>query len=201
MRTSPGKGLRRAAIRIAALLNVIGTGVILVLIAVMNADIVARGVFHAPFRGVAEIVVFSLVLIVFLQLPDVVEGNRLTRSDGFLRLLGGTRPVAARLLRRAVDLVAAMFFAMLVWAVWPSFLESFESCHFFSQPEFGPQPSGNPVTDLRAAFGRCHYFGTPGILTAPWWPAKLAILIGVALSSALFLYKALCGDKETENQS
>ena len=65
--------------------NAVGTLTVLVLVVVMNIDVVARGVFHAPFLGVVDIVIFSMILIVFLQLPDVIRVNRLkARLCGFL---------------------------------------------------------------------------------------------------------------------
>ncbi len=188
-------GARNFAVRLAALSNAVGTAVLFILVAVMNVDVVARGVFHAPFRGVVEVVIFSLVLIVFLQLPNVAEGNRLTRSDGFLMLMRSRNPALAGLMSRLIDLIACIFMAMIAWTMWPEFVEAFESCHFFSQPEFGPPPTGNIWTDLKDGFARCDYFGTPGILTAPWWPAKLAIFFGVLLSAILFAFKTLLGPR------
>jgi len=179
---------------VAMAANVVGTIVLFVLVVVMNTDVVARGIFHAPFRGVVEVVIFSLVLIVFLQLPDVVRSDRLTRSDGFLTVLKDRNPQAARTARRIIDAVAAIFMALIAWTVWPEFLEAFESCHFFTEPEFGPPFTGDFWVDLDAAFGRCDYFGTPGILTAPWWPARLAIFFGVVWSALVFALKAGFGD-------
>ena len=74
-------------VAIAIVANVSGAFVLLTLVAIMNVDIVSRNIFNAPFRGVVEVVIFSLALIVFLQLPDVVRTGRLTRSDGFLGVL------------------------------------------------------------------------------------------------------------------
>jgi len=74
-------------VAVAIVANVSGAFVLLTLVAIMNADVVSRNLFNAPFRGVVEVVIFSLALIVFLQLPDVVRTGRLTRSDGFLSLL------------------------------------------------------------------------------------------------------------------
>lgn len=184
--------------RIAIIANAVGTFVIFVLVAAMNTDVIARGIFNSPFRGVVEVVIFSMVLIVFLQLPDVVRVNRLTRSDGFLAVLGDRNPAFAQLLSRLIDAVACVFMALIVWTMWPEFVESFESCHFFTPPEFGAAPSGEFWTDLSAAFARCDYFGTPGILTAPWWPAKLAICFGVAMCTIIFGLKAILGDRHPE---
>ncbi|CAN0506260.1 unnamed protein product, partial [Scytosiphon promiscuus] len=110
-----------ASISVATIANMVGTGIIFVLVAILNADVVARGVFHDPIRGVVEMVIFSLALIVFMQLPDVVRSNRLTRSDGMLLMLFESRPEAARILTRVIDLVAGIFMALIAWTMWPEF--------------------------------------------------------------------------------
>jgi len=186
-------GIRAIATKLAVGANVIGTTFILLLVVIMNVDVVARGVFHAPLRGTVEVVIFSLVLIVFLQLPNVVQGGRLTRSDGFLLLMQSTRPKVSHLASRVIDLVSGLFMALITWTMWPEFLDAFGSCGFFVQPEFGGAPTGSLWGDVVQSWGRCDYFGTPGVFTAPWWPAKLAILFGVGLSALLFLLKAIAG--------
>ncbi|MDD9715778.1 TRAP transporter small permease subunit [Dinoroseobacter sp. PD6] len=72
--------------------NAAGTFVVMAMIVVINYDIVARGLFNKPFLGAVEVVQFSMVLIVFLQLPDMIRVGRLTRSDGFLMLMPARRP-------------------------------------------------------------------------------------------------------------
>ncbi len=181
---------------VAIVANAIGTAVIFVLVSIMNVDIIARGVFHAPLRGVVEIVIFSLILIVFLQLPDVVRSNRLTRSDGFLVYAAQRKPKLAATISRLIDLLSAIFMLLIAWTVWPEFLESIETCHFITPPEFGAPPTGEFITDLKAAFARCEYFGTPGIFTAPWWPAKLAIFFSVSLCFIIFMFKAILGTQK-----
>lgn len=181
-------------ISIASIANAAGTLVIFILVGTMNVDVVARGVFHAPMNGVVEVVIFSLILIVFLQLPDVVYHNRLTRSDGFLTYAKTKFPRFANSVERFTDLAAGIFMAFIVWTMWPEFLESFETCHFFTPPDFGPAPTGEFFADLRTAFGRCDYFGTPGIFTAPWWPAKLAIVFSVTLCCIIFAFKTVLGN-------
>ena len=78
--------------RLAIAANAIGTLVVLILVVVVNFDVGARGIFNSPFLGAVEVVQFSMVLIVFLQLPDVVRVDRLTRSDGFLVAVGNRFP-------------------------------------------------------------------------------------------------------------
>lgn len=155
--------------RAATFANAVGTVVVLVLVAVVNVDVVARGVFNSPFRGAVEVVQFSMVLIVFLQLPDVVRVDRLTRSDGFLAVIGTRRPQLQTLLNRIIDAVSATLMTVIAVAMWPEFVEMWESQD---------------------------YFGTPGIFTAPWWPLKLAIFISAALCAALFGLRALRGRRE-----
>ena len=88
--------------------------------AVVNFDVVARGAFNAPFRGAVEVVQFSMVLIVFLQLPDVVRVDRLTRSDGFLTVMGGRFPRIQTTLRRVIDAVSCVFMLLIAIAGPPS---------------------------------------------------------------------------------
>lgn len=150
--------------RIATIANAIGTLVVLALVAVVNYDVVARGVFNVPFMGAVEVVQFSMVLIVFLQLPDVIRVNRLTRSDGFLVFASKRWPVFTRVLGQCINLVAAVFMLLVAIAIWPEFVEMLETKDFF---------------------------GVPGVFTAPWWPIKLVIFVSAALCSLMFLLKVL----------
>ena len=101
--------------------NALGTLTVLALVLVVNYDVIARGFFGAPFMGAVEVVQFTLVFIVFLQLPDVVRVGRLTRSDGFLLLIEMRMPTLALWLQRAVDAVAAIFMTPVAYAIWPEF--------------------------------------------------------------------------------
>lgn len=156
---------------ISQVANAIGTLVVLGLVLIVNFDVVARGIFHAPFRGAVEVVQFSMVLIVFLQLPDVVRVNRLTRSDGLLAVLGDRHPRLANSMARTIDLISAVFMGLIVLTVWPDFIENWESAD---------------------------YFGTPGIFTAPWWPVKLVILMSAGLCCLLWFAKAIIGNRSPE---
>ncbi|TCL08321.1 TRAP-type C4-dicarboxylate transport system permease small subunit [Shimia isoporae] len=169
-----GKTLRALsgiASTIATGANAIGTLVVLGLVLIVNFDVVARGIFNAPFRGAYEVVQFAMVLIVFLQLPDVVRVSRLTRSDGFLVVIGHRFPRFANGLRKAIDTVSAVFMALIAVTIWPEFLD---------------------MLDTR------DYFGVPGIFTAPWWPIKLTIFASAALCAVLFLFKVLSPAEKPE---
>ena len=151
---------RKIAGGVAMAANAAGTFVVIGLILVVNYDIVARGLFNRPFLGAVEVVQFSMVLIVFLQLPDVVRVGRLTRSDGFLGLMRHRSPAAGKTLSRAIDLVSLAFMIIVAVAIWPEFLDMWESQDFF---------------------------GVPGVFTAPWWPVKLVIFLSACLCGLHFL--------------
>lgn len=150
-------------------INAIGTLVVLGLVAAVNFDVIARGVFNAPFRGSVELVQFSIVLIVFLQLPDVVRSGKLTRSDGLLLLLGQSKPRITGTLRRAINLLSAVLMLLIAITIWPEFVEAWETNDFF---------------------------GTPGIFTAPWWPVRLVIFLSASLCCILWICKALGTEPE-----
>lgn len=151
---------------IALAANAAGTFVVVMLIAVVNYDIIARSVFNKPFLGAVEVVQFSMVLIVFLQLPDVVRVRRLTRSDGFLGLVSRRNPKTGRLASRVIDAASAAFMIIIAIAIWPEFLEMWASQD---------------------------YFGVPGVFTAPWWPVKLVIFLSASLCAILFILQTLLG--------
>ncbi|MES0882548.1 TRAP transporter small permease subunit [Roseibium sp. SCP14] len=165
------RALSQLANWVAIAANAVGTLIVLGLVLIVNYDVVARGFFNAPFRGAVEVVQFSMVLIVFLQLPDVVRTNRLTRSDGFLTILQTTKPRLAETLRRAINFASAVFMALVAYAIWPEFVEMYETRDFF---------------------------GVPGVFTAPWWPVKLAIYLSATLCTVLFAMKVLSPDKKVD---
>lgn len=161
--------LRFWANGLAQCANALGTLCVLALVVIVSFDVVARGVFNAPVMGSIEIVQFSMVLIVFLQLPDVVRANRLTRSDGFLTIARRRWPGLARWLGRLIDLVACVFMLAIAVSIWPEFVDNFQSRDFF---------------------------GIPGVFTAPWWPVKLVIFLSAVLSTILFALRMVIADSD-----
>ena len=156
--------LAQAANGVAIAANITGTMVVLGLVLVVNYDIVARGLFNRPFHGAVELVQFAMVLIVFLQLPDVIRVERLMRSDGFLVLVGMRYPRVELAMRRAIDALSFVLMTLIAIAIFPEFIKMWETQD---------------------------YFGIPGVFTAPWWPIKLTILFGTTLCAAIFILKAI----------
>lgn len=154
---------------IAMMANAAGTFVVIALISVVTYDVIARSLFNAPFLGAVEVVQFSMVLIVFLQLPDVIRVGRLTRSDGFLGLMRSRKPAVGRKMSQIIDLVSAIFMILVAVAIWPEFLEMWESQD---------------------------YFGVPGVFTAPWWPVKLVIFLSACLCIVHFLLHVFTRTKD-----
>src|SRR5690606_33906384 len=137
-------------------LNALGTLIIIGLMLLINADIIGRTGFNAPVRGVTELVSLSIVGIVFLQLADTLRCGRFTRADMLLERLKRTQPVFAASLHALYHLVGAALMIIILWAAWPSLIESIE---------------------IR------EYVGALGDFTAPVWPVRLMMLVGLAVTA------------------
>lgn len=168
MAASALTAVRKPLDGIAISANAVGTLVVLGLVLIVNYDAIARSLFNSPFLGAVEVVQFSMVLIVFLQLPDVIRVGRLTRSDGLLGLVARSNPAAGRVMSRIIDLFSLTFMVIIAIAIWPEFLEMWETQDFF---------------------------GIPGVFTAPWWPVKLVIFLSACLCALHFILHVAKGPK------
>lgn len=127
------------------------------------ADVIGRAALNAPILGVPEMVQFSIVGIVFLQLPQTLRAGGLTRSELLLQPLRSRGPRAARVLEALYDLTGAALFALILAATWPLALQAFESREFY---------------------------GSTGVVQIPTGPLKLIIIAGCAVMSLQFLVRA-----------
>ena len=144
--------IRRVVDFVTTGLNVLGTLLIMAIMLLINADVIGRGVFNAPVSGVPEMVSMSIVAIVFLQIAQTFAKGRLTRTDA---IMGYVERRAPRL-RLAFELVFSVAAILLVWQILAA-----------SAPLF------------RKSWVRNTFEGTIGDFTAPIWPVKLIILIGL----------------------
>lgn len=149
--------------RLGRVLNALGTLWIVALMLLINADVLGRDLLGAPVRGVTELVSLSIVGIVFLQLADTLHSGRFTRADVLLQRLMRTRPVAAALLQALFHMVGAALMAVILWAAWSPLVESVR---------------------IR------EYVGAIGDFTAPVWPVRLIMLIGLSVTLVTFLLLA-----------
>lgn len=140
--------------------NIIGTLLIVGLVLLICMDVVGREVFGQPLSGVPEMLSLSIVAIVFLQVPQALRANRLTRSDGLINTLHRRAPRLASLLETSFELLGILVTCAIIYAHWPILMRSIE---------------------------RNDFVGSVGNITLPTWPVKLLILIGLVLLALQFM--------------
>ncbi|MBL8383854.1 MAG: TRAP transporter small permease [Burkholderiales bacterium] len=149
--------------RLLAFLSAIGTAWIFLLMVLICSDVASRDAFNAPILGVPEMVQFSIVGIVFLQLPQTLRSGGLTRSDVLLSGIVRRWPRGGYAMQCLFDLIAAGLFAVIFAATLPL---------------------------LQAAFTNAEFYGSTGVVQIPIWPLKLLILIGCTAMASQFLLHA-----------
>ncbi|MBS0501550.1 MAG: TRAP transporter small permease [Ottowia sp.] len=149
--------------RLTRLLNAIGTLWIVALMLLINSDVLGRELLGAPVRGVTELVSLSIVGIVFLQLADTLASGRMTRADVLLDRLKRTTPWLAAALQALYHLVGALLMGVILWAAWEPLVES-----------------------IRIQ----EYVGALGDFTAPVWPVRLIMLVGMVATLLTFVLLA-----------
>ncbi|WP_126975907.1 TRAP transporter small permease subunit [Frigidibacter oleivorans] len=160
---APAGAFGRAADRIMGLANIVATSWILLIMALILADVAGRNLLGRPVAGVPEMVKFSIVGIVFLQIAHTHRRGEMIRSDGILGMLAARRPGLARAMDIGAQLAGAAFALMLAWAIWPKALR---------------------------AFRRGEMEGVSGHFQLPVWPFHTLILLGSLLLALSFLLAA-----------
>lgn len=145
-------------------LNVIGSVLILLLMALVGFDVAGRNLFGSPLSGVPEMVTLSIVAIVFLQIPQALRAGRFTRSDAVIGWLRRASPAIGRLFETLFDLISIGVISVIFYATWPLFVRSWT---------------------------RGDYIGAVGDFTAPTWPVKATILIGSAVLVLQFIARII----------
>ncbi|MBF9030974.1 TRAP transporter small permease subunit [Rhodobacterales bacterium HKCCE3408] len=125
------------------------------IMALINADVVGRGLFGTPMPATAEIVSAAIVSIVFLQLPHATLMGRNIRSDMLIGRLERGRPRAALALDTFHHILGTLMLAIMLYFVAP---------------------------ELVTAVERNETVGLYGVLLLPSWPFVLMVVIGLALS-------------------
>lgn len=161
--TSREPALVRLLGHVMSLTNVVATTWILLLMVLIVADVVGRNAFLSPIAGVPEMVKYSIVGIVFLQVAHTHWKGQMIRSDGLLSLMAARRPRLAAGFDLVAQLVGAGFTSALAWAVWPKMIRAFE---------------------------RGEMEGVSGHFTMPVWPFLAIIVLGSVLLSLSFLLSA-----------
>ncbi|WP_323781067.1 TRAP transporter small permease [Thalassovita sp.] len=166
--------LGKAAVALMGVANVVATLWILGLMVLIVADILGRELFAHPIAGVPEMVKYSIVGIVFLQISHTHRAGQMIRSDGILGMVRKARPRLAAAMDLIAQLCGAGFAAMLCWAVWPKAVR---------------------------AYMRGELEGISGHFTLPVWPFLGLIVLGSALLSASFLMSAAAAVQQIRKTS
>ena len=85
------------------------------------ADIVGRSVFNSPVYGVPEIVMNSIVMIVFLQAGYAIRSGAMLRADFLAQRFP---PMFGRIAMAVGYLLGAAFFAMILLGGWEAAIRS-----------------------------------------------------------------------------
>jgi TRAP-type mannitol/chloroaromatic compound transport system permease small subunit len=159
-----GRGTAAAALgafdRLIIGMNALGSIWVLFVIVLVNGDALGRSFFAHPIVGTHELIQISIVGIVFMQLADAIRTGRLTRADSFLEFVRARWPRAAAALEAVFMLLGAAYMAIGLWGSVPL---------------------------LQEALRRNSWIGNEGVFTAPVWPVKTIIVIGLAVCMLQFL--------------
>ena len=85
------------------------------------ADVIGRTVFNTPLYGVPEIVMNSIVMIVFLQAGYAIRSRAMLRADFLARRFP---PLFGRVVLALGYLLGAAFFLMILVGSWDSAINS-----------------------------------------------------------------------------
>ncbi|HSA88469.1 MAG TPA: TRAP transporter large permease subunit [Burkholderiales bacterium] len=141
-------------------MNSVGTLWIFGLMFLICADVAGRYLFSAPIKGAAEMVGYSIVTAVFLQMASTLRAGRFTRVELLVEPLEARRPAAAHALNGVYHLAGAAMFALITWGTWPK---------------------------LRDAWAHDEITGTPGVFVFLIWPFLAVIVLGAAATAVEFV--------------
>ena len=149
--------------RIAGLANVAATAWIIFLMVLVVADVAGRNLLGRPIAGVPEMVKFSIIGIVFLQIAHTHASGQMIRSDGLLSVIMTRRPRLGHLMDAIAQILGAVLTVALAWTVWPRLIKAWE---------------------------RNEFEGAAGYFALPVWPFLAIIIAGSILLSVSFAIKA-----------
>lgn len=145
-------------------LNGIGSLLIGAVMLLICADVLARNLINRPIHGVSEMVGLSIIAIVFLQLGSTLRHDRMSRAELFIDGFRLRHARAGACLQLLFDLAGVLVCAILFYATWPKFDQAWSNSEFI---------------------------GVQGVFTAPTWPVRLIVLVGLAVTAIQYLLIAL----------
>lgn len=159
--------------RLLAGMNILASFWLVALMLIICADVAARMV-SRPMFGVFEIAKFSIVGIVWLQMPYALRAGRHLRSDLLLNLMPRT---GRRAINALNSLIGAAIFAMIAYLTSDDLVDSYVNGTF----------EGEPVR----------------LLTWPFWLTLVLGTSAMAVEYVIQLFQSLFGasvpsDRESE---
>ncbi len=145
-------------------MNSAGTLWIFGLMFLICADVAGRYLFNAPINGAAEMVGYSIVTAVFLQMASTLHVGRFTRVELLIEPLEASRPAAAHSFNAVFSLLGAAVFGLITWGTWP---------------KLGHAWTTDEIT------------GTPGVFVFRIWPFLAIIVFGAAVTAVEFALQFL----------
>jgi len=115
--------MSRAFHNLLAGFNTLASVWVLLLVGLISADVIGRAGFNSPLPGVPEIVRFSIVGMVWLQMAYTLRSGNHLRTTLFL---GRMPSLAQRAVLIANSLVGVGLFMMIAWLGWIEMAKSFE---------------------------------------------------------------------------
>jgi TRAP-type C4-dicarboxylate transport system permease small subunit len=140
--------------RLTAFMNAAGSVMVLLIMAVILADICGRFLFSRPLAGTPEIVAMSIAVIVFLQFPSTLRAGRVIAADGLVEWAGRRSVRAEQWLLAFYHLIGAAMFGIVCRYVVPL---------------------------ARSAWANADYYGSLSVFTFPKWPVFALIAFGCAV--------------------
>jgi tripartite ATP-independent transporter DctM subunit len=141
-------------------MNSVGTLWIFALMFLICADVAGRYLLNAPIKGAAEMVGYSIVAAVFLQMASTLRAGRFTRVEMLIEPLEARRPAAGHSFNAVYHLVGAAVFALITWGTWPKLADAW---------------TNDEIT------------GTPGVFVFLIWPFLAVVVLGAAVTAIEFL--------------
>ena len=137
-------------------MNALGSLLILAVMILMCVDVLMRDLANRPINGVAELVAASIIVIVFLQLPNTVRQRRMVEADLFIVGFVERHPVAGHVLLASFAGLGAALMGVIFYATFPLFARAWRDDEFF---------------------------GVQGMFTAPSWPIQFVVLLGAIFAA------------------
>lgn len=139
---------------LTALMNAVGTVLVLLIMLVILADVLGRFLFSDPLEGTPEIVAMSIAAIVFLQFPSTLRAGRVISTDAFLEWVAMRSIRAEEWLLSTYHVLGGAMFLVVCLHVWPLLLGVW---------------AGN------------EFYGNVGVFIFPKWPVFAVITFGSAV--------------------